>query len=138
MTTTTENPSFRTLNLPQVPVLPDSAPFSSAQRAWLNGLFAGLLGGGGNGSTPETAAAASVGGAKAPAAPADAKPQAAVRPSVRSVAHGRDNPFPARLRENRRLNLPGSEKDTRHVALDLTGSGLTYKPGDALGVYPEN
>jgi sulfite reductase (NADPH) flavoprotein alpha-component len=26
------------------PVLPESAPFTSAQRAWLNGFFAGLLG----------------------------------------------------------------------------------------------
>jgi sulfite reductase (NADPH) flavoprotein alpha-component len=27
-----------------VPVLPDSAPFSPAQRAWLNGFFAGMIG----------------------------------------------------------------------------------------------
>jgi sulfite reductase (NADPH) flavoprotein alpha-component len=27
-----------------IPVLPDSAPFSPAQRAWLNGFFAGMLG----------------------------------------------------------------------------------------------
>src|SRR5438876_8291517 len=26
-----------------IPVLPDSAPFTPAQRAWLNGFFAGLL-----------------------------------------------------------------------------------------------
>jgi sulfite reductase (NADPH) flavoprotein alpha-component len=35
-----------------IPVLPDSAPFSPAQRAWLNGFFAGMLGldrGGANG-----------------------------------------------------------------------------------------
>src|SRR4051812_6215186 len=36
-----------------VPVLPESAPFTPAQRAWLNGFFAGLLGldaqAGGNG-----------------------------------------------------------------------------------------
>ena len=66
------------------------------------------------------------------------RPQPVVRPSVRARGHGRDNPFPARVRECVRLNLPGSEKDTRHVAFDLTGSGLAYKPGDALGVYPEN
>jgi sulfite reductase (NADPH) flavoprotein alpha-component len=36
------------------------------------------------------------------------------------------------------LNAEGSAKDTRHVVLDLRGSGITYKPGDALGVYPEN
>jgi sulfite reductase (NADPH) flavoprotein alpha-component len=28
------------------PVIPDNAPFSAAQRAWLNGFFAGLYGGG--------------------------------------------------------------------------------------------
>src|SRR5688572_19508563 len=28
---------------PSIPVLPDSAPFTAAQRAWLNGYFAGLL-----------------------------------------------------------------------------------------------
>ena len=27
-----------------VPILPESAPFNAAQRAWLNGFFAGLLG----------------------------------------------------------------------------------------------
>jgi sulfite reductase (NADPH) flavoprotein alpha-component len=37
-----------------------------------------------------------------------------------------------------RLNRPGSEKDVRHVAIDLRGSGLTYEVGDSLGVYPEN
>ena len=26
-----------------VPVIPDGAPFSMEQRAWLNGFFAGLL-----------------------------------------------------------------------------------------------
>ena len=27
----------------EVPVIPDGAPFSIEQRAWLNGFFAGLL-----------------------------------------------------------------------------------------------
>jgi sulfite reductase (NADPH) flavoprotein alpha-component len=30
-----------------VPLIPDSAPFSPAQRAWLNGFLAGLYGGAG-------------------------------------------------------------------------------------------
>jgi sulfite reductase (NADPH) flavoprotein alpha-component len=50
----------------------------------------------------------------------------------------RANPFPARLIASRPLNRAGSNKDTRHVVIDLAGSGLEYKPGDALGVYPEN
>ncbi|MEX0745190.1 MAG: (Fe-S)-binding protein, partial [Phycisphaeraceae bacterium] len=30
----------------QVPTIPDNAPFNAAQRAWLNGFFAGLAGNG--------------------------------------------------------------------------------------------
>lgn len=47
-------------------------------------------------------------------------------------------PFPAPLLENRRLNTRESDKDTRHVVLSLAGSGLTYRAGDALGVWPVN
>src|SRR5581483_6437046 len=50
----------------------------------------------------------------------------------------RNNPFPARLRECKPLNGPSSSKDTRLVEIDLRDSGMTYKPGDALGVFPEN
>ena len=50
----------------------------------------------------------------------------------------KDNPFPAAVTENRRLNGPGSAKDTRHIVVDLAGSGLSYKAGDSLGVFPEN
>jgi sulfite reductase (NADPH) flavoprotein alpha-component len=50
----------------------------------------------------------------------------------------RANPFPARLITNRRLNSPGSAKDTRHFEISLEGSGLAYEVGDALGVVPEN
>ncbi len=52
--------------------------------------------------------------------------------------HGRKNPFSARLLRCERLNRPGSEKDTRFVALSLEGSGLAYEPGDSLGVWPRN
>jgi len=50
----------------------------------------------------------------------------------------KDNPFPARLTENRPLNRPGSAKDTRHFVIDLADSGLAYKAGDSLGVFPTN
>lgn len=48
------------------------------------------------------------------------------------------NPFPAKLIENTALNAKGSSKDTRHIAFSLTGSGLTYEVGDALGVFVQN
>ena len=75
--------------------------------------------------------------APAPAAKGKAATSEIGGPGV-GKPHTRDHPFPSRLRQCVRLNGPGSEKDTRHVVLDLKGSGLSYKPGDALGVYPEN
>jgi sulfite reductase (NADPH) flavoprotein alpha-component len=53
-------------------------------------------------------------------------------------AYSKDRPFPARLTENRLLNKPGSAKETRHFVVDLRGSGLRYKAGDSLGVFPAN
>ena len=50
----------------------------------------------------------------------------------------RTNPFPATLAENVRLSARTSEKETRHFAIDLTGSGLVYEPGDVLAVRPAN
>ncbi len=60
-----------------------------------------------------------------------------VRKSNTSV-RSRQNPFHAKLIESRPLNKAGSAKDTRHVMIDLRGSGLKYQVGDALGVYPTN
>ncbi|MBO1513668.1 assimilatory sulfite reductase (NADPH) flavoprotein subunit [Metabacillus bambusae] len=53
-------------------------------------------------------------------------------------AYSRTNPFKAEVLENLNLNGRGSNKETRHLELSLEGSGLTYEPGDSLGVYPEN
>jgi sulfite reductase (NADPH) flavoprotein alpha-component len=50
----------------------------------------------------------------------------------------RTNPFPAKVLKNVNLNGEGSSKETRHIELSLTGSGLSYAPGDALGIVPEN
>jgi sulfite reductase (NADPH) flavoprotein alpha-component len=213
-----------------LPVLPDSAPFTPAQRAWLNGFLAGLLNtqpssSGSGTSVPLESGAANVtsapeleeefpwhepsialedrlklaegkplarqlmaamaqldcgacgyvcktygeaiadgtekdltrctpGGretskalkqliasAPTPAPTKSAKPQAAVKAtsaSVEPTVWTRDNPFPARLLRSDRLNGPTSSKDTRLVVLDIKGSGIAYKAGDALGVYPEN
>jgi sulfite reductase (NADPH) flavoprotein alpha-component len=58
-------------------------------------------------------------------------------PAVDST-YSKDHPFPARVTENRLLNKPGSAKETRHFAVEIAGSGLHYKAGDSLGVYPSN
>ena len=50
----------------------------------------------------------------------------------------KDNPFSAKITENRVLNKPGSAKETRHFVVSLEGSDLKYKAGDSLGVFPKN
>ena len=50
----------------------------------------------------------------------------------------KDRPFPAKVTENRLLNKAGSSKETRHIIVNLGDSGLAYKAGDSLGVYPSN
>jgi sulfite reductase (NADPH) flavoprotein alpha-component len=50
----------------------------------------------------------------------------------------RTNPFQAKVLTNINLNGEGSSKETRHIELSLEGSGLTYNPGDALGIVPSN
>jgi sulfite reductase (NADPH) flavoprotein alpha-component len=57
--------------------------------------------------------------------------------SIESV-HSRKNPFRASLSVNRLLTTEGSNKETRHFEISLTGSGLRYEPGDSLGVFPAN
>ncbi|MCI0744197.1 MAG: sulfite reductase subunit alpha [Verrucomicrobia subdivision 3 bacterium] len=59
-------------------------------------------------------------------------------PSSAAPTFNRKNPFPAPLIANRKLNGPGSAKDTRHIELALMESGLAYEAGDALGVRPCN
>lgn len=50
----------------------------------------------------------------------------------------KENPFHAKVVENRRLNRAGSAKETRHIVISLDGSDLVYKTGDSLGIYPLN
>ena len=56
---------------------------------------------------------------------------------VTTPSYTRSNPFPGKLTVNRSLN-PGSEKDTRHLEIDVTGWGLSYEVGDSIAVYPSN
>lgn len=52
--------------------------------------------------------------------------------------YNRKNPFEAAILEKIQLNGRGSTKETWHVEVSLEGSGLTYEPGDSLGIIPEN
>ena len=48
------------------------------------------------------------------------------------------NPFHAPIIENLVLTGRGSSKETRHIEFSLEDSGLSYQPGDALGLLPLN
>jgi sulfite reductase (NADPH) flavoprotein alpha-component len=191
---------------PPVPVIPENAPFTPAQRAWLNGFLAGLYGGAeaaqvSTGAPPaaapdedfpwhdpsldlterlaladgkplrrrlmaamaqldcgqcgylcqtyaealaegrETSLSLCVPGAKptskalrtliaeAPAAaPAAAAPPAPAKPLGQKV----------RVLSAAPLTGAGSAKDVRHVVIDLGASGLSYEPGDSLGIAAHN
>lgn len=216
--------TLQTLVPPQTAMIPETAPFSPSQRAWLNGFFAGLLsldhapsvaplpgaaatalaGDGDDGASPwhdpamaiaermklaegrpqrrrlfaamaqqncgqcgyqcesyaEALAAGSEtkvnlcvpGGkdtqrmlkallAEAPAAAAtpaaEATPARAAAPDL-APGYSRDLPVTAIFRGATRITGDGSEKDTRHVVLDIAGAGLAYAPGDSFGIFARN
>jgi sulfite reductase (NADPH) flavoprotein alpha-component len=208
------------------PVLPDSAPFSAEQRAWLNGFFAGLLsldGAGVAALSPAEGASLLAGGAAvaeeddgapwhdqtlplpermklaegrplprrmmaamaqqdcgqcgyvcesyakaladgaetrlnlcapggketnrmlkalaaelgdAPATPAPSTP--AIAATAEPRGYSRAAPAPAVFLSRRRLNGEASAKETHHVEFDLSRAGISYEPGDAFGIYPNN
>lgn len=72
----------------------------------------------------------------------EAKPAGAAAP-IQSVANAgatpsRDHPATIAFIGRTRLNKSGSSKETWHLDLDLTGSGIDYQVGDSLGVFPRN
>ena len=52
--------------------------------------------------------------------------------------YNKNNPFLAKITENRLLSKAGSIKDTRHFVIDLEGSDWRYEPGWSLAVFPQN
>jgi sulfite reductase (NADPH) flavoprotein alpha-component len=203
-------------------MIPEEAPFSPEQRAWLNGFFSGLLsldasaGATPAGTLPEAAANAIAGDDGAPwhdaSMPIDERmklaegkplprrlyaamaqqdcgqcgylcqaysqaiasgqetklnlcvpggketsrmlkrlledvpaavaksPAEAAPVEIKAVAElgTRDAPVDAIFRDAVQLSGEASEKDTRHVIFDIAGSGLSYQPGDAFGLYAKN
>ncbi|QHZ46401.1 MULTISPECIES: assimilatory sulfite reductase (NADPH) flavoprotein subunit [unclassified Bacillus (in: firmicutes)] len=93
--------------------------FDEAAAQWLEGVFNGL---------------SEAQGQAESAAPV----QTAPAPQAGETVYSRKHPFRAEVLENLNLNGRGSNKETRHLELSLEGSGLTYEPGDALGIFPEN
>lgn len=92
--------------------------FDEPAAEWLNGVLSSL-----NQSTGENA---------------QPQPTAQAAPQAGESVYSRSNPFKAEVLENINLNGKGSNKETRHLEISLEGSGLSYQPGDSLGIYPEN
>ena len=194
------------ISMTAVPAIPDSAPFSPAQRAWLNGFLAGLFGeaaeagmsvGGAAAeaedfpwhdpamdmderltlaedrpferrlmaamaqldcgqcgylcqtyaealaSGAETSPSLCVPGAKPTSKkvkelladrPADSIPTASAAPAAAPPPGG----MPVLVMAADRLTGEASAKDVRHIRIDLTPSGLTYEPGDSIGIVAPN
>lgn len=53
-------------------------------------------------------------------------------------AYSKQQPLVAELSVNQKITGRTSTKDVRHIEISLADSGLTYQPGDALGVYFQN
>lgn len=72
---------------------------------------------------------------------ADAPAPAVAAPSAPPPAHDapgtRRNPVLARVTSNANMNVPPSDKETRHIELELT-TPFAYELGDSIGVWPTN
>lgn len=57
---------------------------------------------------------------------------------VDSTPYTKEAPLTATLAVNQKITGRDSDKDVRHLEIDLGDSGLRYQPGDALGVWYQN
>lgn len=76
--------------------------------------------------------------ARAPAAPSVAVAASGAVNDIHSSPYTKEAPLTASLSVNQKITGRDSEKDVRHIEIDLGDSGLRYQPGDALGVWYQN
>ena len=57
---------------------------------------------------------------------------------IHTSPYSKDAPLVASLSVNQKITGRNSEKDVRHIEIDLGDSDLRYQPGDALGVWYQN
>ncbi|ECI5562853.1 NADPH-dependent assimilatory sulfite reductase flavoprotein subunit [Salmonella enterica subsp. enterica] len=57
---------------------------------------------------------------------------------IHTSPYTKDAPLTATLAVNQKITGRNSEKDVRHIEIDLGDSGVRYQPGDALGVWYQN
>lgn len=64
--------------------------------------------------------------------------QSGVVDEITSSPYSKAAPLTALLSVQQKITGRNSEKDVRHIEIDLGDSGLCYQPGDALGVWFDN
>ncbi|MDC9593462.1 NADPH-dependent assimilatory sulfite reductase flavoprotein subunit [Xenorhabdus sp. IM139775] len=73
------------------------------------------------------------------AKPAQAKSATSlITPAHDKQIYTKETPLTGSLLTNQKITGRGSDKDVRHIEIDLGESGARYQPGDALGVWFEN
>lgn len=75
--------------------------------------------------------------------PAESPSQAAATATgavneVFSSPYSKEEPLTASFALNQKITGRDSDKDVRHIEIELGDAGLRYQPGDALGVWYEN
>ncbi|HDG9184092.1 NADPH-dependent assimilatory sulfite reductase flavoprotein subunit [Citrobacter freundii] len=76
--------------------------------------------------------------ARAPAVPSVQVAASGAVNEVHTSPYTKEAPLTASLAVNQKITGRDSEKDVRHIEIDLGDSGLRYQPGDALGVWYQN
>ena len=92
--------------------------FQSAADAWIEAVV------------PQVAELAAQTAAASVATPA--------APQTAGTVYTKDKPYTATLSVRQKITSRSAEKDVEHIEIDLSGSGLHYQAGDALGVLPLN
>ena len=59
-------------------------------------------------------------------------------PLAKVHEYSRRNPFQATVLDKVKITGRGSDKEVYHVELSLKGSGITYEPGDSVGILAHN
>ena len=107
---------------PVTPLAKCDVDYEVPAEIWMNNLLLNLAPSE-NGSGAETEAVITPG-------------ISAIKPQAEQFS--KKNPFPAVVLDKVRITGRGSDKEVYHLELSLEGSGLTYEPGDAVGIFTKN
>jgi sulfite reductase (NADPH) flavoprotein alpha-component len=77
-------------------------------------------------------------GARDASGPASGATVTRLRSVGATPRHDRERPFDAPVLANDRITGRDASREVRHLEISLEGSGLSYRPGDSLGVWHDN